>query len=72
MPNILAFKTLDGGGFLEFGVSNAKAFDTLDGNALTIPTNLLLQDTHQLFETTDTRISYFTSLFTLHISHTCC
>ena len=23
MPNIMAFKTLDGGGFLDFGVSNA-------------------------------------------------
>ena len=36
MPNIMAFKTLDEGGFLKFGVSNAKylAFDTLDGNAL--------------------------------------
>ena len=32
----MAFKTLDGGGFLEFGVSNAKylAFDTFDENAL--------------------------------------
>ena len=32
----MAFKTLDGGGFLEFGVSNAKylAFDTLDENPL--------------------------------------
>ena len=32
----MAFKTLDGGGFLEFGVSNAKylAFDTLNENAL--------------------------------------
>ena len=36
MPNIMAFKTLDESGFLEFGVSNAKylTFDTLDGNAL--------------------------------------
>uniref|UniRef100_A0A7N2MH29 Disease resistance N-terminal domain-containing protein n=1 Tax=Quercus lobata TaxID=97700 RepID=A0A7N2MH29_QUELO len=36
MPNIMAFKTLDGGGFLDFGVSNAKylAFDTLNENAL--------------------------------------
>ena len=36
MPNIMAFKTLDGGAFLEFAVSNAKylAFDTLDGNTL--------------------------------------
>ena len=34
MPNIMAFKTLVGGGFLEFGVSNAKylAFDPLDEN----------------------------------------
>ena len=33
----MAFKTLDGCGFLEFGVSNAKylGFDTLDENALT-------------------------------------
>ena len=32
----MAFKTLDGDGFLEFGLSNAKylAFDTLDENAL--------------------------------------
>ena len=36
MPNIMALKTLDGCGFLEFGVSNAKylTFDTLDRNAL--------------------------------------
>ena len=36
MSNIIAFKTLDKEGFLEFGVSNAKylAFDALDGNAL--------------------------------------
>ena len=36
MPNIMAFKTLDGDGFLEFGLSNAKylVFDTLDENAL--------------------------------------
>ena len=36
MLNIMAFKTLDEGGFLEFSVSNAKylAFDTLDGNTL--------------------------------------
>ena len=35
MPNIMAFKILDGGDFLEFGVSNVKylAFDTLDENA---------------------------------------
>jgi len=33
MPNIMAFKTLDECGFLEFGVLNDKylAFDTLDG-----------------------------------------
>ena len=32
----MIFKTLGGGSFLEFGVSNAKylAFDTLDENAL--------------------------------------
>ena len=32
----MAFKTLDGGGFLEFGVSSAKylTFDTLDENNL--------------------------------------
>ena len=32
----MAFKTLDGGGFLEFSVSIAKylAFDTLDENTL--------------------------------------
>ena len=36
MPNIMAFKILDGGDFLEFGVSNVEylAFDTLDENAL--------------------------------------
>ena len=36
MSNILAFKTPDDGGFLVFGVSNAKylAFDTPDGNVL--------------------------------------
>ena len=39
MPNIMAFKTLDESGFLEFSVSNAKylTFDTLDGNALKRP-----------------------------------
>ena len=38
MPNIIAFKTIDGSGFFEFGVSNTKylAFDTLDENALTL------------------------------------
>ena len=36
MPNIMAFKTLNEGGFLEFSMSNVKylAFDTLDENAL--------------------------------------
>ena len=36
MQNIIAFKTLDESGFLEFGMLNAKylTFDTLDGNAL--------------------------------------
>ena len=34
----MAFKTLDGGGFFEFGVSNTKylAFDALNENALTL------------------------------------
>ena len=38
MPNILAFTTPDKSGFLVFGVSNAKylAFDTPDGNALSV------------------------------------
>ena len=43
MPNIMAFTTLDGSGFLEFGVSNAKylASDTLDGNTLSFYGNQL-------------------------------
>ena len=36
MQNIIAFKTLDESGFLEFGMLTAKylTFDTLDGNTL--------------------------------------
>ena len=34
IPNIMAFKTFDESGFLEFGMSNVKY--TLDGNALMI------------------------------------
>ena len=44
MPNILAFTTPDKSGFLVFGVSNAKylAFDTPDGNTLSLCKNFFL------------------------------